>query len=128
MLKKIILCLCAIGVAYYSVKTYLLMGTISLDRKGNIYTQQENAMQLQYSLSTDKVELVERCSKLFNHEKDIVTLTSDSKVENKAILKVERRFPGGEINHILELHQKLKTQGCLDEEVSTFSYGSIKPR
>lgn len=136
-LSKIILVLCLAGTAFYSFKIFTMKETLnqlqlsaqaSSSSKAalsssasslNIQTQPD--MELQFSLSSKDVDLVERCKAMFTQAQDSVSLKIH---DNVAQLQIQRRFPQSALSQTLALHKDLQGQGCLETEDS-FRYQVI---
>ena len=124
MLRKIILLLCILGIAYYSKQIYDLRNVISLDGKqaqntqtpaptSKIEDKQETKMRLKFSMESKDVDLMQACRKIFDKNHDTVSLNMHSANDGRAILKVERTFTGKEMPEALAVRKTLQDQGCL---------------
>lgn len=126
MTRKLIIFLCALGIAYYSVQIYSLRDRISLTRsapsKPNQASQQ---MQFSFVMESTDVDLVEACRLLFKPS-DKTQLSVDPIDTKKAILKVERQFPTSALQDVLDLNKQLKSKACLQKDSDVFAIKVIK--
>jgi hypothetical protein len=121
-LSKIILALCLAGTAYYSFKIFTMKETLNqLQLSAQSQSSLQSTMELQFSLSTKDVDLMERCRALFTHAQDRVSLQVR---DNVAQLQIQRRFPQAELSQTLALHKDLQARGCVETQDS-FRYQAL---
>lgn len=136
MARIIIILICALGIAYYTVQIYSLKDNISLTRSApenkpatNTSTKvPTNAaakaaapkMQFEFSMESTDVDLIEGCRQLFRDD-DKLLLQVDPKQTNKAILKAERNFDAKDLEATLEFRRKLRDKGCLQKDSDVFA-------
>jgi hypothetical protein len=134
-LSKIILVLCLAGTAFYSFKIFTMKETLNqlqlsaqagsssktVHAAAASTVQAQPDMELQFSLSSKDVDLVERCKAMFTQAQDRVSLKIQ---DNIAQLQIQRRFPQSALSQTLALHQNLQAQGCLETQDS-FRYQVI---
>lgn len=121
MTRKLIIILCALGIAYYSVQIYGLRDRISLTR--SVPTKQEKApqkMQFTFTMESTDVDLVESCRLLFR-DSDKSQLSMHPSDSKKAILKVVRDFSSTALQEALVLNKQLKNKACLQNDSDTFA-------
>ncbi|MBC3875533.1 hypothetical protein [Undibacterium flavidum] len=125
MARKLIIILCAIGIAYYSTQIWGLKDRISLTRsapKANAQITQR--MQFQFTMESTNVELIEACRQLFRSD-DQMLLSVDPKETSKAILKVQRSYLTSSLPEILDLNKQLKAKGCLLKDSDVFAIKTL---
>lgn len=83
-------------------------------------------MRLKFTMTSDNVELMETCRKLFSYKEDLVSLHPDLKDEKKATLSIERHFPASDLDQTLSLNKRLQKEGCLKNESDIFAFEAIK--
>ena len=129
MTRIIIILICALGIAYYTVQIYSLKDTISLTRsapetKSSAKTvAKQNAqpkMQFQFTMESTDVDLIEGCRQLFRDD-DKLQLQVDPKQTNKAILKAERNFDAKDLEVTLKFRRSLLDKGCLQKDSDVFA-------
>lgn len=129
MTRIIIILICALGIAYYTVQIYSLKDTISLTRsapetKSPAKTvAKQNAqpkMQFQFTMESTDVDLIEGCRQLFRDD-DKLQLQVDPKQTNKAILKAERNFDAEDLEVTLKFRRSLLDKGCLQKDSDVFA-------
>nr|WP_315466447.1 hypothetical protein [uncultured Undibacterium sp.] len=121
MTRKLIIILCALGIAYYSVQIYGLRDRISLTRSAP--TKQEKApqkMQFTFTMESTDVDLVETCRQLFR-DSDKTQLSVHPDDSKKAILNVVRNFSSTELQDAIDLNKQLKNKACLQNDSDTFA-------
>lgn len=124
MARKLIILLCALGIAYYSTQIWGLKDRISLTRSApKASAQIAQKMQFQFTMESTNVNLIEGCRQLFRAD-DQMQLSVDPKESNKAILKVERGYLTSALPEVLELNKQLRAKGCLAKDSDVFA---IKP-
>nr|WP_315483967.1 hypothetical protein [uncultured Undibacterium sp.] len=129
MTRIIIILICALGIAYYTVQIYSLKDTISLTRsapetKSSAKTVAKQTaqpkMQFQFTMESTDVDLIEGCRQLFRDD-DKLQLQVDPKQTNKAILKAERNFDAKDLEVTLKFRRSLLDKGCLQKDSDVFA-------
>ncbi|MFZ6820046.1 hypothetical protein [Undibacterium sp. Ji22W] len=125
MARKLIILICALGIAYYSTQIWGLKDRISLTRSApKVAAQTAQKMQFQFTMESTNVELIETCRQLFRAD-DQMALSVDPKESNKAILKVQRTYLTSVLPEILELNKQLKAKGCLAKDSDVFAIKAL---
>jgi hypothetical protein len=129
MTRIIIILICALGIAYYTVQIYSLKDTISLTRsapetkssaKPVAKQTVQPKMQFQFTMESTDVDLIEGCRQLFRDD-DKLQLQVDPKQTNKAILKAERNFDAKDLEVTLKFRRSLLDKGCLQKDSDVFA-------
>ncbi len=129
MTRIIIILICALGIAYYTVQIYSLKDTISLTRsapetkssaKPVAKQTAQPKMQFQFTMESTDVDLIEGCRQLFRDD-DKLQLQVDPKQTNKAILKAERNFDAKDLEVTLKFRRSLLDKGCLQKDSDVFA-------
>lgn len=129
MTRIIIILICALGIAYYTVQIYSLKDTISLTRsvpetKSSAKPVDKQTvqpkMQFQFTMESTDVDLIEGCRQLFRDD-DKLQLQVDPKQTNKAILKAERNFDAKDLEVTLKFRRSLLDKGCLQKDSDVFA-------
>ena len=151
MTRIIIILLCALGIAYYTVQIYTLKDNISLTgsapksttsnttaattttatpSKPSISnpsqpTAQAKKMQFEFVMDSTDIKLIESCRQLFL-DSDKLQLQIDPKQSNKAILKAQRDFDSKDLEDTLAFRRKLRDSGCLQKDSDVFAIKVIE--
>lgn len=146
MTRIIIILLCALGIAYYTVQIYTLKDNISLTGSvpksttsnttaatpskpsANNSTQaaeQAQKMQFEFFMDSTDIKLIEGCRQLFL-DSDKLQLQIDPKQSNKAILKARRDFDSKDLEDTLAFRRKLRDAGCLQKDSDVFAIKVIQ--
>lgn len=146
MTRIIIIILCALGIAYYTVQIYTLKDNISLTAstpKSNASnstaataskpstsnpsqpTAQAQKMQFEFVMDSTDIKLIEGCRQLFL-ESDKLQLQIDPKQSNKAILKAQRDFDSKDLEDTLAFRRKLRDTGCMQKDSDVFAIKVIE--
>ena len=126
MTRKLIIILCALGIAYYSVQIYGLRDRISLTRSAPPESAKVvQKMQFEFTMESTNVELIEGCRQLFKDE-DKMQLTIHPTDSKKAILKVDRQFLSSAMQEAIDLKGQLTKHGCLQNDKDVFSLKVLK--
>ncbi|WP_395011028.1 hypothetical protein [Undibacterium sp.] len=114
------------GIAYYSVQIYGLRDRISLTRSAPQETVKVvQKMQLEFTMESTNVELIEGCRQLFKNE-DKMQLSIHPDDSKKGILKVSRHFLSSSMQEAIDLKGQLRKYGCLQNDKDVFALKVLK--
>lgn len=149
MTRIIIILLCALGIAYYTVQIYTLKDNISLTgsapkstatnttaatpskpsennaNQANQAAEQAKKMQFEFVMDSTDIKLIEGCRQLFL-DSDKLQLQIDPKQSNKAILRAQRDFDSKDLEDTLAFRRKLRDTGCLQKDSDVFAIKVIQ--
>lgn len=151
MTRIIIILLCALGIAYYTVQIYTLKDNISLTGSAPKSTatntaaatkpatapskpsanepaqaaEQAKKMQFEFVMDSTDIKLIEGCRQLFL-DSDKLQLQIDPKQSNKAILRAQREFDSKDLEDTLAFRRKLRDTGCLQKDSDVFAIKVIQ--
>ncbi|MBR7746105.1 hypothetical protein [Undibacterium baiyunense] len=151
MTRIIIILLCALGIAYYTVQIYTLKDNISLTgsapkstatntaeatkpatapskpsaNEPAQATEQAKKMQFEFVMDSTDIKLIEGCRQLFL-DNDKLQLQIDPKQSNKAILRAQRDFDSKDLEDTLAFRRKLRDTGCLQKDSDVFAIKVIQ--
>ena len=151
MTRIIIILLCALGIAYYTVQIYTLKDNISLTGSAPKSTatntaaaskpatapskpsanepaqaaEQAKKMQFEFVMDSTDIKLIEGCRQLFL-DSDKLQLQIDPKQSNKAILRAQREFDSKDLEDTLAFRRKLRDAGCLQKDSDVFAIKVIQ--
>lgn len=151
MTRIIIILLCALGIAYYTVQIYTLKDNISLTGSAPQSTatntaaatkpatapskpsanepaqaaEQAKKMQFEFVMDSTDIKLIEGCRQLFL-DSDKLQLQIDPKQSNKAILRAQREFDSKDLEDTLAFRRKLRDTGCLQKDSDVFAIKVIQ--
>ncbi len=155
MTRIIIILLCALGIAYYTVQIYTLKDNISLTGSATQSTatntaantaaaikpattpskppanepaqaaEQAKKMQFEFVMDSTDIKLIEGCRQLFL-DSDKLQLQIDPKQSNKAILRAQRDFDSKDLEDTLAFRRKLRDSGCLQKDSDVFAIKVIQ--